>query len=352
MITLTETAYYTRKTLKYSFLGLISFLLLRAIVLAGISYWKIKHPPPPPPPNFCFGKIPKIQFPQKDPNPPFYPRLETIDYRLPNLPNIAKVYFIPQKVSTLYTWERAQNWAKQLGFLEEPEKPDNFTFIFKNKNFPQTTLKMNVLDGNFTLTYDYLSDLTLAGIGSAPPENQAIAEARNFLQKIGMLTQDLAAGTQKVIYYKFNPPNLEQAISLSEADVALVNFFRSDIEGIKIMPPDPKKSLVSVLISGSPDPQKRILEVNYTHFIIIESNWCTYPLKSITQAWQELQENKSFLANFGQNYDGQVVIRKVYLGYFDPPDNQRFLQPIYIFEGDRDFIAYISALDPQYLISE
>jgi hypothetical protein len=211
---------------------------------------------------------------------------------------------------------------------------------------------MNVLNGNFSLSYDYLSDLTLVGINSAPNKDQAIAEAKAFLQRANVLTPDLAAGTQQVIHFKFNPPNLEQAMALSEADFALVNFFRTDLEGIRILPPNPKKSLVSVLLSGSSDQQKRILEVNYTHFSINESDSCTYPLKEIDQAWQDLQNNKAFLASFGQNYDGQVVIRKVYLGYFDPPDDQRFLEPIYVFEGDRDFIAYIPALDPKFTSTE
>lgn len=347
MANLTKTTYYTRKILKYGSTFLVTFLLIRGIVLAGIKYWKIKHPPPPPPPTMCFGKIPAIKFPEKGPIPPFYPRLETIDNRLPSFPPTAKVYFIPQQTSSLFTWDRAKNWARQLGFLGEPEQPDEYTFVYKTQTLPQTILRMNVLNGNFNLTYDYQNDLTLVGIRSAPNKDQAIAEAKAFLQKAGVLTPDLAAGNQEVIHLKFNPPDLEPAVALSEADFALVNFFRGNLEGIKILPPNPKKSLVSVLLSGSAEQEKRVLEVNYIHFLIGESDSCTYPLKPIDQAWEELKENKTFLASFGQNYDGQVVVRKVSLAYFDPPDEQRFLEPIYVFEADRDFIAYVSALDPK-----
>jgi len=211
---------------------------------------------------------------------------------------------------------------------------------------------MNVLSGNFTISYNYQNDLTLVGLKSAPPQEQAIAEARNFLQKAGVFTVDLTNGSQEIVYFRFEPPNLEPAIALSEADLTLVNFFRVNLDDLKIMPPNPKKSLVSVLISGSTDSQKRILEVNYTHFPINETTSATYPLKNIEDAWQELQKNEAYLANFGQNYDGQVVIRKIYLGYFDPPDEQKFLEPIYVFEGDREFFAYVSALDPEYISKE
>jgi hypothetical protein len=34
----------------------------------------------------------------------------------------------------------------------------------------------------------------------------------------------------------------------------------------------------------------------------------------------------------------------VSLGYYDPLDKQEFLQPIYIFEGDQKFMAYVPAV--------
>lgn len=351
MATLTETAHYTRKALKYGAILFVSFLIFREIFMAAVSYWKKTHPPPAPSPTVCFGKLPSIKFPDKGTNPPFYPRLETIENILPGFPPSAKVYFLPQQTVNLFTWERSKNWARQLGFSGEPEKTNEYNHVYKTSGVSPTVLKTNVLTGNFSLFYNYLSDYTLTGTKSAPSKDQALSEARAFLQRASSLTQDLAVGSQKTIYFKFNPPNLETidlTLEPSGADLVLVNFFRSDLDGLKVMPPNPYKSLVSLLISGSPDPQKRILEVNYTHFLISESQFCTYPLKTIDQAWQELKENKTYLASFGQNFDGQVVIRKVYLGYFDPPEEERFLKPIYVFEGDREFIAYVSALDPQF----
>jgi hypothetical protein len=52
---------------------------------------------------------------------------------------------------------------------------------------------------------------------------------------------------------------------------------------------------------------------------------------------------KGFIANMGENVD-KVIIRNAYLAYFEPPDKQSYLQPIVVFEGDRDFIAYIPAI--------
>lgn len=350
MSNLTEIAYYTRKTLKYGTIFLLVFLVLRQIFILVYPY--IVPPPAPPPPTQAFGKISAISFPKNAANPSFYPRLETINNKLPEFPLTAKVYFISPKSPNLFTWERAKNWAKQLGFTEEPESTDVYNYVFKNLGFPSTVLKMNVITGNFSFNYNYQNDLTLSGSRNAPQKEQAITEAKSFLQRANAFSADLAAGTQETIYFRFIPPDLEPAVSLSEADLVLVNFFRANLDEIKVMPPDPKKSLVSVLISGSNDPQRRILQVNFTHFPIEETTYATYPLKTIDQAWQELQKNEGYLASFGQNYDGQVVIRKVYLAYYDLPDEQRFLQPVYVFEGDRDFIGYVPALDPKAVSSQ
>ncbi len=345
MSSLTETAYYTRKGLKFGAIFLVVFLLLRAIFIQAV---KVLTPPPPPPtPSVCFGKIPAIKFPDSTANPPFYPRLETLDNQLPSLPNMVNLYFIPKQSFNLFTLERAKNWANQLGFLGEPETIGESVQVYKTPNLPTTTLKLNIIYENFSLVYDYQSDFTLIGLKNSPGKEQAISEARGFFQRTGVLTPDLANGSQDVVFLKYNPPNLEPAIAPSEADFTRVNFFRQNLNEIKVLPPNPQKSLVSVLISGSSDPQKRILEVNYTHFQISETDACTYPLKSVEQAWQEVKDNKLFLANFGQNYDGQVVIKEIYLAYFDPPDEQNFLLPIYVFEGDRDFLGYVGALDPK-----
>jgi len=67
------------------------------------------------------------------------------------------------------------------------------------------------------------------------------------------------------------------------------------------------------------------------------------------QAWNELQQGKGYIANFGQQGDnGQITIRKVYLAYYDTEVPQTYLQPIYIFEGDKNFFAYVTAVNPKW----
>ena len=41
----------------------------------------------------------------------------------------------------------------------------------------------------------------------------------------------------------------------------------------------------------------------------------------------------------------QAVVRNVSLAYYDSVIPQNYLQPIYVFEGDGNFIGYVSAID-------
>ena len=44
----------------------------------------------------------------------------------------------------------------------------------------------------------------------------------------------------------------------------------------------------------------------------------------------------------------EIKIRRIYLAYYDAGIYTEFLQPIYVFEGDNDFVAYTPAITSNY----
>lgn len=40
----------------------------------------------------------------------------------------------------------------------------------------------------------------------------------------------------------------------------------------------------------------------------------------------------------------------MFLGYFDPDVYQEYLQPVYVFIGDDDFVSYVPAVSGEYLV--
>ena len=45
----------------------------------------------------------------------------------------------------------------------------------------------------------------------------------------------------------------------------------------------------------------------------------------------------------------EIIIRKIYLAYFEPATLTNYLQPVFVFEGDDNFVAYVSAVTDKYV---
>lgn len=349
MATLTETAYYTRKAIQIGVVLLLSFIVLRAAFGMAKSVWLKLRPPPPPPPTVAFGKLPKIEFGEEKSKPSLSFRLETIEGGLPQLDEVGKVYFMPKQAPSLLALDRAKQKARAMGFFSEPEAISDIFYRWQTPTEPATILEININNGNFTLRYNYQEDPTLLTEKNLPSNELAASEAKSFLKNNHYLGDDLANGRAEFGYYRFIAPDLIPAVSLSEADLVKVNLFREDLDDKKIMPPNPTDSLISFLFSGSRERNKRIVEVKYNYFPIERETSATYPLKSVNTAWQELQGGQGFIANLGQNQEGKITIRRVYLAFFESSQEQNFLQPIFVFEGDRSFFGYVAAVTPEWL---
>jgi len=66
-------------------------------------------------------------------------------------------------------------------------------------------------------------------------------------------------------------------------------------------------------------------------------------LRTIQQAWEELKAGKGYIAQI-DNGVSEVTVRKVELAYFDSFEPQKYMQPVYVFSGDNNFVGYIQAV--------
>lgn len=349
MARLTETAYWTRRMVKYGTIGLLGLILLKGALSAAIAYWRKLHPLPPPPPTVAFGKLPKIEFPEprfKEEKLTY--RLETVAGRTPDLGDRTKVYFIPIKKPSLLALDRAKTQAIKMGFPSDGKKISETIYQWQKEDSYLTTLEMDIVNYNFTMRKNWQEDQTLLAEKMLPIKEQAIIEAKNFLRTNGLLNKNLEEGEGEVTFLRFIPPDLIPVMSLSEADFLKVNLFSSNLDNLPLLPPNPKEALVSLLFSGSRKRERRILEGNYTHFPVAFETFATYPLKTSTQAWEELKGGKGYLANLKKD-EKEIVIRKISLAYFENSLPQNYLMPIYVFEGEGEFVAYVSAISPEWI---
>lgn len=342
---LTTTSYWVRKIVKYIAVFLVAFFLIRSTANIIIAYWRQKNPPEQAPPDVAFGQLPNIVTPKEGASQPNSFVLETIEGGLPEMADQAKVYFVSSQAPKFLALENANKIASSLGFFSQPEKINESLYRYRNET-ENINLTINPLTQAFKYEYPFRKDQTL--ITQRLVSNQAvISAADNFLAKIGQDLTDLSSPPE-VKLLKLTATDLVEAPSISEANLAQVNYQRPPIEDKQIYSPDLDKPNVYVIVSGSTS-KKQIVEASYSHFFIDKETYATYPLKPISQAWEELKSGQYLLGKITNKNLKTVTIRSVELGYLDPKVPTNFLQPIYVFKGDGEFYGFVSAISIEWL---
>jgi hypothetical protein len=347
MATLTSTAIVARKTIKYG-IFLILFLIIGRIFLdAGIKIYKKVFPTPTPAPTVKFGRLTPIPFPKNGVTANIIYTLETPDGGLPtDIPTQAKVYFMPKTSANLLSLDAAKSKASALGFSANVQQASETVYKFTNRNYP-STLQMNIITSTFSISYDLIADES--PINAKPPVAEvATSNFKSFLEDANMLPIDLTGPTTHD-FLKISNGELTSAISLSEANFVKINLFRKDYDNLPSMTGNPNQGNVWAIISGSRNQAQQIIASEYHYHAVDESQFSTYPIKTPTDAFAELQSGGGFIASLGLNKDGDTLkIRRVHLAYFDPDADTEYFQPIYVFEGDNGFLAYLPAVTADY----
>jgi hypothetical protein len=348
MASLTVTAYHTRRAINWAILGLILYIIVRLTWGIFAAIWLMLFPPPPTPANHAFGKLSAIKFPTMTEASDLRYRLETVEGYVPPASESAMVFFMPKNPANLLALTNAKEFAKQLEFIEEPVQETKYLYKFIDQQEPLRQMQYDTVSKNFTLRYLYQQDTSLFTERDVPLPETALMEARGVLQNYLLYWGDIANGTNTIQFLKFSGDSLILTTSHSQADALRIDYFRGEIAGTKIFYPNPDQGPITFIYSGSKISKKKLLEFSYNYWAIDPLTNATYTLKTSTQAWQELQGGAGYIARFPKGDRKDVVIRKVYLGYYDSLDSQTYLQPIFVFEGDNGFMAYVPAVAPPW----
>lgn len=352
MATLTETASLSRQMIKWGAMALVLILTGRFLGTIIISFYRQLNPPAPKAPTVAFGKLPKIDFSNEEgeiittANINF--QLETIEGGLPAMPLQSKVYFIPLPGPNLLALERAVKLANSLGFSGEGIKVNNLIYQWIDKENDRLTLRIDINLGTFTLNYDFRNDNDIFRPSGLPNKETALAQAEDFFAKASGHKEDLEALTENVIYLKHEGNQLVAITDMSQAEAVRVDFFPKKMDNLAIVAPKFGEGPAYIIFSGSSLPKKRIVKAVYQFLPIDRTTSATYPLHKIEDAFETLKNGQGYVGRRSLVKD-KAIIRKVTLAYFYSFRLEKFLQPVYVFEGDQDFKAYVPAISPIWI---
>ncbi|CAN5311020.1 hypothetical protein BH10PAT1_BH10PAT1_4760 [soil metagenome] len=345
MASLTQTAIITRKAVRYSIYFIIILIIGRLSLGIIISIATKLFPAPPPTPTVQFGKLPILPFPKSDNTSALSYTIQTPDGGLPALITQAKVYYMPSQRPDLLSLDNTKQKASSLGFSGTANQQTPTLYQFNSTN-GLSSLTINIVTGTFSIGYKLNEDSSPLD-GQPPTAATAADSAKGFMSSAGVLPDDLT-GAVTPEYLKIQNKQLVSAISLSEANFTKVNFFRRDYDKIPAKTPKPDQANVWFVLGGGQNQGKQVIGAQYWYYPIDITQFATYPLKTADVAFKELQAGKGYIANIGDNTNGKITITNVYLGYYDPGIQTQFYQPIIVFEGSNNFVAYVPAVTSTY----
>lgn len=348
---LTETAYQTRKVINWGILMVICYLILRFFWGVLLTFLLIIFPPKPPVPTNIFGKLPQIKYPVAEAKVTDYNlQLETIEGRVPTASPSATVYFMPKSPANLLALTRASEFAKKLNLNPNPVQESKNIYRFDDPELVDRYMKFDIVSDNFILRYQYENDTGVFLERGLPPIETAKADAKNILQTNNLAVDDLVkGGTVKVSYFKLVGNQLVETSSLSQADAVRIDYFRRAVGGVVTLTPNPAEGAISFIYSGAKNTKKRLLQFAYTYWPVDMETKGTYALKDSTAAWEEFKSGKGYIARKPNNDTKDVVVRRVYIAYYDSLEPQLYMQPIFVFEGDNGFLGYLQAVTSEWV---
>ncbi|MDO9027689.1 MAG: hypothetical protein Q7U68_02355, partial [Candidatus Roizmanbacteria bacterium] len=142
--------------------------------------------------------------------------------------------------------------------------------------------------------------------------------------------------------YNFGNQNFINVDSRSSAQLVEVDFYRPNIDDFSVVTPKffNSQNYVIMLFEGS---DYTVIKSQIAFFEKSDEQVGIYSIKTGDQAWSELNNGKGLVVA-GTEGQKNIVIKSMKFGYFDPDIYQNYLQPVYVFLGEGNFVGYVPAV--------
>lgn len=325
------------------FLGIILGIFLIFKLLFFVK--NIVAPSPPPPPNTSFGKLPAPYFGQgikRD----FTYSINTLSGDLPVFSDRASIYKMTPSEPNLLAVKDASGKVASLGFDPNPEILSDSVYRWRGTDSLSKILIMNVNNAQFSLASNFISDPNILSANNLPTQTDAIGLAKDFLTTLNYYPSDIDESKTQTKLLKISSGVISDASSISTTQLITVDFYQKDINQIPVVYPEGKNSTMNLTVGGG-ENGAQVVDARF-FYQSISNQSATYPIKTAEQSYSELQKGNAYVASVDPNVLN-ITINKVYLAYYSPGRSQDFLLPVVVFEGDNNFVAYVSAVTDEWI---
>lgn len=328
-MTLTQAAILTKRGIVIFSAAIFLIVVARVGYNIWYQYYLSTLPPVEEKPEMRFGPLPSLKFPSdKVSSSNFSYSLDTATGELPQMPKMIKVYFMPQGNLSLLAPERSKQLAQSLGFTIGPKELTPTVHQFEDED--GGTLLINLPTGNFHLQRKQPVNASSSAQLAADTDigkDKITRGFKNFLISKKLWPEELT-GNESIVINE-DPNNIEPTI---------ISLWPPKIDGLPLTNPLFKYSLLRAsLVSES----GYYPEINYTYWPVDLTTYSTYPVKTVDQAFSQLQGGKGFISLDPKTPN--VSITSIYLAYYQTDEYTPYLQPVFVFEGP-EFAAFVPAI--------
>ncbi len=343
MVTLHSAIEQTKTIGKWVFV----IALLIGIVFGIYNLIQALTPKKVPPPTVSFGKLPPITFAEAATQKTFSYTLNTVSGEFPSLGDRTNVYKIIQPSSSLLALKNAQDKVSKIGFDSSGLSLSETLYRWNGQVSPFRNLVLDIVSFNFNLSSNYQTDQFVLQSQNRPDENGSIIKATEFLSAMDNFPADIDPELTKTTLLAIQDQDLVPTTSLSSAQIIRVDFFQKKLDEIPIVYSNPPFSTMTFFVGGGEyDPM--VVAANYFHQNVDTSSSTTYPIKTSEQAFNDLKEGKGYIASF-YGTTSTISIQDIYLGLYMGNEPQSYLLPVFVFEGNDGFFAYVSAIKDEWV---
>jgi hypothetical protein len=344
MFTLSQASYDTKEILKWGGLFIAGLVIVVVFIQTFLVVKEAIFPTPPPKPTVAFNKLNPQLFPVDNTGKKLTYKINTLSGSLPSFPNQTKIFKIQTFTPDLLSLKNAETKVLAAGFASNPTQVSNTIYEWTNTDFAGLTqkIKMDIINNNFTLTSDFISNQTIFS-KDLLNEKDSIVAATKYMSQINTLPSDIDTGKTKTKFLTIQNGLLVPSTSLSDSKGIEVDYFQKDVNGMPIVYDKPNSSSLKFLVG----PDGEILQAEYFYQTPTNES-ATYPIKTSAIAYDDLQKGFAYIAS----HDGSstsVSINNAFLAYYMSNQAQNFLMPVIVFQGSDNFTAYVPAVTDEWI---